>query len=299
MATPTVQTTKVFVGNLAFKTTETELLEAFKKFGTVADTKVIRRGRRSLGYGFVDFVNEDDAKKAVEAMDHKDLDGRALNVELAKPRADEPAEQGTQNNASPSNSNAEAKDGDDFTAQRGGRRSRGTRGGRGGARGGRGGATRGGAVSTDVRGGRGGRRGGRGGARGGNNNNNGASSPVTTQQKKPREQKPVTESPPSKTTLFVANLPFAVDNVALAKIFEGFNVTQARVVTTRNGRSRGYGFVTLANEEEQQKALKAVDNKEIQAENGPRVLSIKVAREQEAEQAEAEATQNETKTESK
>ncbi len=55
-------------------------------------------------------------------MDHKDLDGRALNVELAKPRADEPAEQGTQNNASPSNSNAEAKDGDDFTAQRGGRR---------------------------------------------------------------------------------------------------------------------------------------------------------------------------------
>jgi RNA recognition motif-containing protein len=58
-----------------------------------ADTKVIRRGRRSLGYGFVDFVNEDDAKKAVEAMDHKDLDGRALNVELAKPREDEPADQ--------------------------------------------------------------------------------------------------------------------------------------------------------------------------------------------------------------
>ena len=89
-----------------------------------ADTKVIRRGRRSLGYGFVDFVNEDDAKKAVEAMDHKDLDGRALNVELAKPRQDEPAEQ---NHTAPANNNnnannAEAKDGDDFTAQRGGRR---------------------------------------------------------------------------------------------------------------------------------------------------------------------------------
>ena len=90
-------------------------------------------------------------------------------------------------------------------------------------------------------------------------------------------------------------MPFAVDNVALAKIFEGFNVTQARVVTTRNGRSRGYGFVTLANEEEQQKALKAVDNKEIQAENGPRVLSIKVAREQEAEQA-LESAQNATES---
>lgn len=91
-------------------------------------------------------------------------------------------------------------------------------------------------------------------------------------------------------------MPFAVDNVALAKIFDGFNVTQARVVTTRNGRSRGYGFVTLADEEEQQKALKAVDNKEIQAENGPRVLSIKVAREQEAEQAAADAAQNETES---
>jgi RNA recognition motif-containing protein len=297
MATPTVQTTKVFVGNLAFKTTETELLEAFKKFGTVADTKVIRRGRRSLGYGFVDFVNEDDAKKAVEAMDHKDLDGRALNVELAKPRQDEPADQQTSTNAAPSNANTEAKDGDDFTAQRGGRRTRGTRGGRGGRGGARGGAS----PSTGVRGGRGGRRGGRGGARGGNNNNNGGAAPATnnTQQKKPREQKPAAESAPSKTTLFVANLPFAVDNVALAKIFDGFNVTQARVVTTRNGRSRGYGFVTLANEEEQQKALKAVDNKEIQAENGPRVLSIKVAREQEAEQAEAEAAQQENKTESK
>lgn len=296
MATPTVQTTKVFVGNLAFKTTETELLEAFKKFGTVADTKVIRRGRRSLGYGFVDFVNEDDAKKAVEAMDHKDLDGRALNVELAKPREDEPADQTPAQTNAPSNSNAVAQDGDDFTAQRGGRRSRGTRGGRGG----RGGATRGGTSTGVVRGGRGGRRGGRGGARGGNNNNtNNGVAPATnnnTQQKKPREQKPVTEAPPSKTTLFVANLPFAVDNVALAKIFDGFNVTQARVVTTRNGRSRGYGFVTLADEEEQQKALKAVDNKEIQAENGPRVLSIKVAREQEAEQAAADAAQNETES---
>jgi RNA recognition motif-containing protein len=39
MATPAVQTTKVFVGNLAFKTTETELLEAFKKFGTVYDNR--------------------------------------------------------------------------------------------------------------------------------------------------------------------------------------------------------------------------------------------------------------------
>ncbi len=54
-------------------------------------------------------------------MDHKDLDGRALNVELAKPRQDEPAEQ-TSTNAAPSNTNTEAKDGDDFTAQRGGRR---------------------------------------------------------------------------------------------------------------------------------------------------------------------------------
>jgi len=251
---------------LAFKTTENELLESFKKFGTVADSKIIRRGRRSLGYGFVDFVNEDDAKKAVEAMDHKEMDGRPLNVELAKPR-----EQMQHNNNQNANSGTPQhhEDQDDsntdegYSQQRGGRR-------RGGSRGG---------FRGSSEGGLGGGRGGRGGARGGASspqNFNGSRPPRTQAPRQPQ-----TEAPPSKTTLFVANLPFSVDNTSLTKIFEGHNVTQARVVITRSGRSRGYGFVTLANEEEQLKALKDLDGKEIPADNGPRKLSIKIAREQE------------------
>jgi RNA recognition motif-containing protein len=81
----------------------------------------------------------------------------------------------------------------------------------------------------------------------------------------------------SKTTLFIANLPFSVDDAGLAKIFEGFKCT-AHVVKTRSGRSRGYGFVTFETEEDQQKALKALDGKEVAGANGNnRVISVKIA----------------------
>jgi RNA recognition motif-containing protein len=45
------------------------------------DVKIITRGRRSLGYGFVEFATEEEAKKAIVGMDQKQLDGRTLNVE--------------------------------------------------------------------------------------------------------------------------------------------------------------------------------------------------------------------------
>lgn len=64
---------------------------------------------------------------------------------------------------------------------------------------------------------------------------------------------------PSKTTLFVANLPFAVDDAGLQQVFEGQKVKEARVAIRRDGRSRGYGFVTFENEEDMQAALKVVD----------------------------------------
>jgi RNA recognition motif-containing protein len=63
----------------------------------------------------------------------------------------------------------------------------------------------------------------------------------------------------SKTTLFVANLPYIVDDAGLLQIFEGFQVKEAHVPRRRNGMSTGYGFVTLATEVESQRALKEVD----------------------------------------
>lgn len=70
---------------------------------------------------------------------------------------------------------------------------------------------------------------------------------------------PAVPPTPSKTTLFVANLPFIVDDEGLLEIFEGMKVKEAHVVRRPNGRSKGYGFVTFENEEDQRRALEAVD----------------------------------------
>jgi len=63
------------------------------------------------------------------------------------------------------------------------------------------------------------------------------------------------EKVPSTTTLFVANIPFPINDNALADIFQGEGFVSARIVRTRNGRSRGYGFVEFTAQEFQIKAL--------------------------------------------
>lgn len=79
---------------------------------------------------------------------------------------------------------------------------------------------------------------------------------------------------PSKTVVFVANLPFSIDDDGLKEIFKDYDVASAHVVRRRGGgRSKGFGFVTLANEEEQKKALDGL--KSIVSEG--RELVIKVA----------------------
>jgi RNA recognition motif-containing protein len=78
---------KLFVGNLSWGIRDNELKEAFAPFGEVVDAKVIleRGTNKSKGFGFVTFANEEDAAKAVEAMNGKDLDGRAATVNVAQP----------------------------------------------------------------------------------------------------------------------------------------------------------------------------------------------------------------------
>ena len=82
---------RLFVGNLAWATRESELEAAFSEFGELEDVFVMvhRDTGRSKGFGFVTFVNEDDGKKALEAMNGKEVDGRAINVDVAKPRKEE------------------------------------------------------------------------------------------------------------------------------------------------------------------------------------------------------------------
>ena len=82
----------LFVGSLAYATTDDSLKAFFETIGEVESARVIndRDSGRSKGFGFVQFVNEDDNQKAVDQLNGKELDGRAINVSLARPKEDRP-----------------------------------------------------------------------------------------------------------------------------------------------------------------------------------------------------------------
>jgi len=84
---------KLFVGNLSFNVTENDLNDAFAAFGTVTETNLMmdRTTGRPRGFGFVTMASPAEAEKAIEAMNGKELDGRALTVNVARPREDRPA----------------------------------------------------------------------------------------------------------------------------------------------------------------------------------------------------------------
>lgn len=126
---------KLYVGNLSYSMTEQDLRDLFSQAGEIQDVMLIvdRDTRRSKGFGFVEFVTEADANKAIEMFHDQEYQGRRLTVNIARPRE-----------------------------ERGG--------GGGGYRGGGGGGGGYGGGGGGGRGGRGGGRGGRGGRdRGGSN----------------------------------------------------------------------------------------------------------------------------------
>ena len=120
----------IYVGNLSHQTTEDDLRQAFEVFGQVESVNIIkdRFSGESRGFGFVEIPSKQEAQKAIEEMNGKDLMGRAVNVNEARPKTD-----------------------------RGGGRGGGGGRGRGGGGGGRGGGGRGGGGGGGYGGG-GGRR---------------------------------------------------------------------------------------------------------------------------------------------
>ena len=84
--------TNLFVGSLAYATTDDSLKAFFEEVGTVASAKVIRdrESNRSKGFGFVEFEDEANNQKAIDALNGKDLDGREITVNLARPKEDRP-----------------------------------------------------------------------------------------------------------------------------------------------------------------------------------------------------------------
>jgi len=80
----------IYVGNLSYEVTEADLKEAFEVFGEVDTVKVIKDNYtgRSKGFGFVEMPAKAEAQSAIEGLNGKDLKGRNLNVNEARPRAE-------------------------------------------------------------------------------------------------------------------------------------------------------------------------------------------------------------------
>lgn len=312
---------KVFAGNLTYATDEAAL-KGF--FAAVADdilsVAIILRGQRSSGYGFVTFKTQATAEKAVETLDKKELDGRTVIVELAKPNAQKNAERDQRRSKKRTSGRrgAKAVPGEVTEAEANGeavtaapriddahdegqgevlapkpKKKRHTK------------KKSKAAVAAAVANGE--------GVVAVNGN---AEHPVEeghavakpVRAKKPRAprvprppraegEQPIGE--PSKSVLFVANLAFSVDEPALTEFFTaaGINVLSARVVRRRWGtprKSKGYGFVDVGNEEEQKKAIEATHGKVI----ADREVTVKIAVDAKRDEEAAHQAQHATDAES-
>ena len=82
----------LFIGRLAYATTDDTLKAHFEQIGEVASAHVVtdRDSGRSKGFGFVEFTDEANNQKAIDELDGKELDGRTINVSLARPKEDRP-----------------------------------------------------------------------------------------------------------------------------------------------------------------------------------------------------------------
>ncbi|KAF9263578.1 RNA-binding domain-containing protein [Marasmius fiardii PR-910] len=273
---------KVFAGNLAYSTTDEGLKAFFAPVEKdILSAQVILRGTRSAGYGFVALSSAEAAQKAVEALDKKELDGRQVVVEIAKP-ADQkdkekkerkpkrrPGRRGSKavpGEVSEAEANGDATKPEDATEETGE------------------------AAKPKKKKKKPSRKAKKPKAEGEASD---VAAPVAegegTEKKQPRPRKaraarpprPAGEDPegePSKTMLFVANLGFNIDDAGLAALFTdvGITVNSARIVRRSWGRprrSKGYGFVDVGSEEQQKKAIELLQGKDV----GGRPIAVKIA----------------------
>ena len=87
---------KLFVGGLSYETTEETLKETFSEIGTVESAEIIvdRMSGRSKGFGFVEMSSEEEAQKAIDTLNGKELDGKSITVNEARPRESRPRQDG-------------------------------------------------------------------------------------------------------------------------------------------------------------------------------------------------------------
>lgn len=84
---------KLYAGNLAYGVTESDLKEAFSKFGQVSEVSLVtdKFSGQSKGFGFVEMPNNSEADAAIKALNDTALKGRNIKVNPAKPKGDRPA----------------------------------------------------------------------------------------------------------------------------------------------------------------------------------------------------------------
>ncbi|KAG5951356.1 hypothetical protein E4U53_003286 [Claviceps sorghi] len=289
---------RLYIGNLAYATTEGELKDFFKSY-LVESVSIPKNPRtdRPVGYAFVDLSTPTEAERAIAELSGKEILERKVSVQLA--RKPEPAAEKTEG------VNGEGS-GHENTRRRASGRGRGRGRGRGG-RGGRGGrvgdagedkkesepvatatATEAATVPADAE---------------GNSEvqplkditnqiqNKTDSSMKTKNQARPqrerRERGPPADGIPSKTKVMVANLPYDLTEEKLVELFKEYEPSSAKIALRPIPRfmikklqargearkGRGFGFVTLASEELQQKAVSEMNGKEIEG----REIAVKVA----------------------
>ncbi|KAN0064220.1 hypothetical protein ACQY0O_003387 [Thecaphora frezii] len=275
---------KVFAGNLAFATTEDELKTVFSEAGTVTQAQIITRGTRSLGYGFVTFSSEAEAQKAVQILDKKEVGGRQISVESAKPQAPHVEGEGKKG------TKAKKSEKKPRSGARAARRPRTDDGEEGGAENEESSAKEGDGVANGANGAGQSKSARRrqkkkaavaaakanGETTEGEAEANGASGEAKPKATKPKRQpKGAPTGEPSQTLVFVANLAFETTDETLAAAFEkSFKIKSAHVVKRKVGnRSKGFGFVDFADHAEQTRAVETMQNVEIDG----RAISLKVA----------------------
>lgn len=90
----------LYVGNLSYNTSEDDLRKLFEEHGTVERVSVTtdRATGRSRGFGFVEMANESEANAAIQALNEKELQGRNLMVNIARPKGERSEHRGGRNN---------------------------------------------------------------------------------------------------------------------------------------------------------------------------------------------------------
>lgn len=88
--TPSEPNNKLFIGGLAWAATDEDLKEAFSPFGEIVSASVVRYPDtgRSKGFGFVEYTSVEEAEKAKSEMDGKEIAGREIKIDFARPKVD-------------------------------------------------------------------------------------------------------------------------------------------------------------------------------------------------------------------